>query len=167
MRFVQYVADTSSLLRILRTPESYSRFLERGIIVTPEVVDEVKDSVSVIMLEALRDKIQVLKPSPEAVRKVLQEARRSGDISKLSRTDISVLALALEKKAVLLTEDFTMQNLARILGIRVETVRGKRIKAPRRKMKRCKVCGCVYPTELSECPDCGSNQFEIVWTKAR
>ena len=57
--------------------------------------------------------LRVLSPSPESVVTVRKVAH-----PKLSETDISVLALALELNDIIFTDDYAVQATARKLGIK-------------------------------------------------
>ncbi|MEM0319869.1 MAG: hypothetical protein QXS67_00435, partial [Candidatus Nezhaarchaeales archaeon] len=104
--------------------------------------------------------LNVIDPDNSFVERVLEVARRSGDISSLSETDLTVLALALQLheqglNPSLMTDDYTMQNLASRLNLRWRNVK---IDAIRRRIKwryRCIACGKEYNKYLAECRVCG------------
>ncbi len=86
------------------------------IITVPEVIDEVKTKMQMERLE-FRD-IKVLEPEERFVRKVEDEAKKAGLSEKLSKTDKKLLALALQTGDILLTDDYAIQKLAGIMGIK-------------------------------------------------
>ncbi len=88
---------------------------------TPGVVEEVKDLASKGLFEVAREKgLRITSPSHDFIEKVKKVAS-----SRLSRVDLEVLALALEEKAVVVTDDYRMQNTAKKLGLKfVSIVRG-------------------------------------------
>ncbi len=59
----------------------------------------------------------VSEPSAQAVSSASDAARASGDMSGLSEIDLSLIALALERSALLVTDDYRMQNIATALGV--------------------------------------------------
>jgi UPF0271 protein len=67
-----------------------------------------------------------------------------------------VLALALELEAVVLTDDYSLQNLATYLGVPYRPVGLKGIKDLRRWRWRCLGCGKIFDKEMPDCPICGS-----------
>lgn len=81
-----------------------------------EVIDEVKTRKHRERLEF--KEIKVLEPDEKYVREVEGGAKKAGLGEKLSETDKKLLALALQTKDTLLTDDYTIQKLARIMGIR-------------------------------------------------
>ncbi len=126
---------------------------------TPKVIEEVKGPESKLFLESLisAGKVKVLMPSEESIGIVKEAAKRTGELDELSEADIEVLALAYELKAVLFTDDYNLQNIAKTLGIKFKT-----LKRGIRKVIRWRyVCiGCNKKFEREPpggiCPDCGS-----------
>ena len=92
---------------------------------TPKVVEEVKDPESRLLLESLisAGKVKVLMPSGESIQAVREKAVETGELNELSEADIEVLALAYELNAVLFTDDYNLQNIAKTLGIRFKTLK--------------------------------------------
>ncbi|ASJ11026.1 hypothetical protein A3L12_06770 [Thermococcus sp. P6] len=126
---------------------------------TPKVVEEVKDPESRLLLEGLMNagKVIVRVPSRESVRMVEEAARRTGELEELSEADLEVLALAYELGAVLLTDDYNLQNVAKTLGITFKTLK-RGIKRVIRWNYVCTGCGKRFEKMPPEgvCPDCGS-----------
>src|SRR5579871_5422118 len=63
---------------------------------TPAVISEIKDEAGRSRLETLRSFLILKKPNPDSVKVITEFARKTGDLSVLSRTDIQILALAFE-----------------------------------------------------------------------
>ena len=101
---------------------------------------------------------QIVTPSTsmEAIGKVRGAAETTGDISRLSDTDIDVLALALELDAIILTDDYSIQNLARILHVKYQEGVESGIREVFEWNYKCTGCARTYENELAECPICGS-----------
>ena len=148
-----YVLDTSALIGI-------SPGLLGGRLVTvEEVIKEAKslELATKIEVALLSGKIQILQPSRASVARVLRAMRASGD--KLSSTDIKLLALALDfqkQEAILLTDDYALQNLASRLGILYQKLREPGIKKEVQWVHECQGCGRKVSPFTSECPVCGS-----------
>lgn len=126
---------------------------------TPKVVEEVRDPGSKLFLESLisAGKVKVLMPSKGSIKAVRKAAEKTGELDELSDADVEVLALAYELKAVLFTDDYNLQNIARTLGIRFRTLK----RGIRRVIRWRYVCiGCGRKFESKPpggiCPDCGS-----------
>jgi UPF0271 protein len=86
---------------------------------------------------------------------VKEAASRTGDLEKLSATDIEVIAVALEVKGTIVTDDFAIENVASVLGLKFY---GADLKPISREIKwhfRCTGCGKKFSTHTKECPVCG------------
>ncbi|MEM0505803.1 MAG: nucleotide-binding protein, partial [Thermosphaera sp.] len=85
---------------------------------------------------------------------------RIGEVSKLSKTDVEIAALALElrnsSKTIVFTDDYSLQNLLLHLKIGFRPVKTRGITEERVYVEKCPVCGYV-PGEPGEktCPLCG------------
>jgi UPF0271 protein len=55
-------------------------------------------------------------------------AERTGDISKLSDTDVKVLALAKQLDRAIVSDDYSVQNVAGHAGIKAVSVHNPKIK---------------------------------------
>ena len=126
---------------------------------TPKVVEEVKDPESRLLLESLisAGKVKVLMPSGESIQAVREKAVETGELNELSEADIEVLALAYELNAVLFTDDYNLQNIAKTLGIRFRTLK-RGIKRVIHWNYVCIGCGKRFSEMPPDgvCPDCGS-----------
>jgi len=144
------------MTRILDASAFFTDLPAEGVLfTTPSVVSELVDLQSKCRLEAmLASGLTVREPDPRYLAKVLDAAERCGDAGVLSRTDREVLALALELKATVVTDDFAIQNVAHRLSIPIATIR-QRSARPIRWRFRCKGCGRYYRQE-GECPVCGA-----------
>lgn len=104
--------------------------------------------------------------SSSAIEQAKSCAGASGDLARLSDVDVDVLALALELNALLVTDDYRLQNTYRYAGGTIEPV----VNAPSRQVwiweLRCKGCGetTTLPADVSRskkgpvgtCSSCGS-----------
>lgn len=109
-------------------------------------------------LEALLESntLQILNSDRKNIDKVVAAARRTGDYQKLSEADISIIALALQLKIVLVTNDYAVANVASTLKIPVRSVVSKGIVHPRRWIVYCSACGRVFGPNAKECTGCGN-----------
>ena len=124
---------------------------------TPLNVAEVKDKESRKVLEMAigSGRLIVREPSRASVNVIKRKVKEIGEIG-LSTTDIYVLALAYELKAILLTDDYAVQNVASHLGLRWEKVRDRGIERKRKYIIYCPVCKREFTGQgLDKCPYCG------------
>ena len=109
-------------------------------------------------LDALIDagNLVVLQPDEKSITTVKGAAKKSGDIINLSKADISILALAYELQRALVTNDYTIANVAASLHIVVKTIAISGIKGIRQWSAVCPACEKSYPPETTECKICGN-----------
>ncbi len=90
----------------------------------PDVVFEIRDQKSRLLLDSLifSGKIKFLEPSKKSLNKIKRTAAKLGCFKRLSEIDIKVLALAYELQGTLITDDYTMQNIAKKLNISFEGI---------------------------------------------
>lgn len=129
---------------------------------TPQILAEVKSSIDRAIVEARREsgELSVVEPDSAFLEEAEALAVATGDLSVLSRADLSLLALALQMdgEALLLTDDFALQNIALHRNIRVQTIRGRRIEDVIVWMRLCPVCGSrSEDPEVRTCVECGAS----------
>lgn len=143
---------------VLDTTAIFQRKAVYDLMVTvPEVVSEILDENSSLYF-AIKN-LRVESASEKNVELVKKIAKKTGDIYKLSETDLRILAKAIDEKekgndVVIVTDDYSIQNVAIALGIEFETVVREGIK---RGFKWIRVCrGCGRKVENEVCDVCGS-----------
>ncbi len=129
--------------------------LSAGAFVTDSALSEIRKGKISRHLGYLEGNIHVKSPTAKAVDAVKSEARRTGDIDRLSQTDIDVIALSLELGAILVTDDFSIQNVAATMGIEVHGANLNDIGKEIEWTFRCTGCGRFFGKRISECPVCG------------
>ena len=97
--------------------------------------------------------MNILEPSEDSLRKVIEAAEETGDLEVLSEADIELLALALELNATVVTNDFAVQNVAEKLGLEWEGI-GKSIRRFIQWEWYCPGCKRVYERK-GKCEFCG------------
>ncbi len=146
---MDYVLDTSALFSMQDLPSDARCFS------TPGVLRELA-KYGDRRVDLWGELLTISEPTSESVRKVKEAASRTGDSTRLSPTDVEVLALALELNAQVLSDDYSLQNVATYLGIPFKPIGLRGIKDLRKWLWRCTGCGRVFDKEMPECPVCGS-----------
>ena len=103
-------------------------------------------------------------PGPDALAQASDIAVSTGDMAGLSSVDLELLALAVEKAATLVTDDYRLQNLCERGGVPWLSVTMEGIRALWAWELRCTGCGTVLPPpespnpsrDLGNCVDCGA-----------
>lgn len=148
---MKYVLDSSALLSGKPLPPVCD------CLVSPQVVQEVTKGRAGRALSFLLDAgLEVREPSGSGVVKVRSASSGTGDSSRVSDADVEALALAFESGATLLTDDYSMQNLATVLRVAYKAVSQRGIAQVWTWVRRCRGCRKEWPEGVKECPDCGS-----------
>jgi endoribonuclease Nob1 len=149
-----YVLDTSLLLGGREPPR------DGPWATTPEAAAEIQPGGrDARRFEAwLAVGLQVRDAPPEARARVEAAATKAGTLARLSPADLSLLALALDRKAILVTDDYTVLDVAARLGLATQTVNQPGIARTLDFQPRCSGCGRWFeaPQKGDVCPVCGS-----------
>ncbi len=133
--------------------------------ITASVIVEIKDFKSKLFLESTIEdgSINIMEPEPLDIKNVTDVIRKSGDVLRLSDEDKSLVALAFKlkrenKDPMVVTDDYSMQNVLKIVGIPFRSVLTEGIKEIYSWIKICKGCKKKYPPEypFDECEICGT-----------
>jgi len=79
----------------------------------------------------------------------------------MTKADVSVLALCLSiaadgNDAILLSDDFAVENVASRLGIKARPLMTNGIKTAAQWVFFCPACGKIYPKQRADCIVCGT-----------
>jgi UPF0271 protein len=106
-----------------------------------------------VLLETKR--LEIKEPQKEFIESVTNTAKKTGDYQKLSKEDLSSLALSLELCGELITDDFAVSNVAKNLGLLVIPVMTSGIKNVGNWVYFCPGCHKNF-SKLTVCPLCGN-----------
>ena len=125
---------------------------------TPDCVAEVQHrGRDRRMLEYLLEAgLRVISPKPASMIAVEEASVGSGDAHRLSDADMTALALAHELRATIMTDDYSMQNVAATLDIPFRPVNQQGIREVFTWQLRCVGCRKMFPGTVKECDVCGS-----------
>jgi rRNA maturation endonuclease Nob1 len=152
------ILDSSGVIN-LRDKE-----LEGSFMTVSEIVPELRDIQSRLKLEAAIEqrRVQFEEPSAKSIKAVEAVAEKNGVLAMLSHTDLKVLALAYEKKLPVVTDDYDIQNMCSLMGLKFETVSMRGITRTLKWSKKCSACGKVYSKDVPECEACGSENLQVM-----
>ena len=98
----------------------------------------------------------LLQEVPEkGIDEAIQASKKTGDYPQLSKQDISILALCIENKGEIVTDDFAISNVAKNLGLTIIPIMTKGIKDVGKWIHYCPGCRTNHPNGV-ECPICGT-----------
>ncbi len=153
-----YVLDTSALAFI----NSLKGF-RRGYI-AEETKKELRHFKTKLVFEALihSQRLQVKPVNKKFLKETVKKANETGEYLRLSKTDLYTVALAHQikkeegKKVIVLTDDYTIQNLCEHMEIDWKPVKERGIRKVAKWELKCTSCGKIWRnTEIEICPICG------------
>ena len=107
-------------------------------------------------------------PSSKSIEFAISVSKKSGDFVRLSHADLEIIALSLDinsendKESVILTDDYSIQNIANILKIKYENINQPKITKRFKWAYRCLGCRKKFRENIKICPICGASTKEIV-----
>ncbi len=160
-----YIYFPSYFVYVIDTSAVFLRKIPEKSVTVPEVVDEIIDEESKLYFQISNVRVECSRP--EYVLRIKRVAKETGDVYRLSNTDVKVLAKALELKekgfeVSIVTDDYSIQNVAKVIGVGIESIIQKGISKAFKWVKVCK--GCGRKVEGDVCPVCGS---EVVLRRVR
>lgn len=145
------VLDTSALFYGKDLPSDHE------LVISPGVVRELNRHGMGDRLEMLlATRVKVLSPGRRSLSKVVAKGEETGDSRRLSSTDKEILALAMELGYEIVSDDYSLQNLASVLGIPFRSFDQRGIKEVMEWEAKCLGCGKRFPADVHECDICGS-----------
>jgi endoribonuclease Nob1 len=143
------VLDTSALFSLEDVPPGVDAYTTQGVIVE---LRKYQDNRA----EYLEHKVQLIEPDPAGLARLKEKSKDTGDSTRLSPTDLELLALSMQLAAELWTDDYSMQNVAKNLGIPYRSIGTSGITRVIKWKYRCLGCGKAFDKEMPDCPICGS-----------
>ncbi|MGQ9469325.1 MAG: NOB1 family endonuclease [Nitrososphaerales archaeon] len=132
---------------------------------TPSVIREVShnQALSMAILALIEsNRLIIIEPLHNLIEEVMLMASKSGDLQKLSDTDISVIALGIQLKrngyyVTIVSDDYSIQNVVKFSGLKFSTVMTRGISRTIRWLIYCSGCGKVfYDSNAIVCDVCGT-----------
>ena len=118
-------------------------------------IEHIKKDHDAIQILIETKRLMIYDPERRFILAVNDAAKKSGDFPNLSHEDISAIALCLQLKAELVTDDFAISNVAKNLSIKVIPVMTSGIKNVIIWKYYCPGCKTNF-SKVTECPRCGN-----------
>ncbi|MCS7363908.1 MAG: ribonuclease VapC [archaeon GB-1867-035] len=153
------ILDSSAIINGYNPASSSKKHL-----ISEKTIKEVKDQKSRRILETAISikKVKIAKASEKSIQKTRKNAEKTGDLKYLSEADIETIAIALDAKEkglqpIIITDDFTIQNVLSHMKIPYKPVITSGIKNKVKWIIYCPACGATYTDKkISTCEICGS-----------
>ena len=101
------------------------------------------------------NRLKIREPDVESTKTAILAAKNTGDFPQLSKQDISIIALCIENKGDIITDDFAISNVAKNLGLKITPIMTRGIKDVGKWVHYCPGCRTNH-TSGTECPACGT-----------
>jgi len=101
------------------------------------------------------NRLKIREPDPESTKSAIKSSKDTGDFPQLSKQDISIIALAINMKGQIISDDFAISNVAKNLGLEIIPIMTKGIKDVGKWVHYCPGCRTNHTTG-NECPMCGT-----------
>jgi len=118
-------------------------------------IEHIKKDHDAIQILIETKRLMICDPEHQFIITVNDAAKKSGDFPNLSHEDISAIALCLQLKAELVTDDFAISNVAKNLSIKVIPVMTNGINDVITWTYYCPACKTNF-SKITECPNCGN-----------
>jgi len=125
---------------------------------TSMVYDEIKHiKKNQEVLETLlaTNRLKIREPNPETINLAITASKNTGDFQQLSKQDLSIIALCIDLKGQIITDDFSISNVAKNLGLKISPIMTPGIKDVGRWVHYCPGCRSNHKNG-KECPMCGT-----------
>jgi len=119
-------------------------------------IKHIKKNHGAIDILLTTNRLKIQDPSSEFIERVKKESKKTGDFNQLSKQDISIIALCLQLKGELVTDDFAISNVSKNLDIKVSPLMTSGIKDVGTWIHYCPGCRKNFDSG-SECPLCGTS----------
>ena len=120
-----------------------------------EEIQHIKTKQGALEMLQQTNRLQIRDPDKKFTNIVKNTADKTGDSTTLSKQDVSIIALALENKIELITDDFAVTNVAKQLKIQTLSIMTQGINTIGKWISYCSMCGKEFSKE-KECPICGN-----------
>lgn len=164
-----FILDTSAILSGI-----LSKSFEGDLWITEEILSEIKQFELNMLVKAYIEAgiLNIGYPSYGSVRRVISVATKLGEVPALSKADISILALSIDmlsqgKNVVVLTNDYSIQNVALELGIKYKSIGKQKISRKIMWIHYCQDCGYSAKIISNLCPKCGSRNIKRTISRYR
>ncbi|MDG6229308.1 MAG: NOB1 family endonuclease [Candidatus Thermoplasmatota archaeon] len=162
------VVDTSAILSGKQF-DDYDVLIITAALIAEELKEGGRDFRRFEYLQAKG--LEVHSPTKESLILIKKTATAYGELKRLSVADIHLLALAVdvmrlwEKSVCILSDDYSIQNIASILDIPFLSLSQKGITKKFKWVSRCQGCHTILSESVDACPFCGSPVSHKVQTK--
>ena len=101
------------------------------------------------------NRLKIREPGEQSTHTAIKAAKETGDFPQLSKQDVSIIALGIETKGQIITDDFAISNVGKNIGLVISPIMTKGIKDVGKWIHYCPGCKASYQGG-KECSICGT-----------
>jgi len=101
------------------------------------------------------NRLKIMDPDKESTNAAISAAKETGDFPQLSKQDISIIALCINLKGEIISDDFAITNVAKNIGLKISPIMTNSFQDVGKWVHYCPGCRTNYTTG-KECPMCGT-----------
>jgi len=120
-----------------------------------EEIKHIKKSQEVLETLLETNRLKIRDPDKETVKAAIKASKNTGDYQQLSKQDLSIIALCIDLKGQIISDDFAISNVAKNLGLEILPVMTSGIKDVGKWVHYCPGCRSNHKSGR-ECPMCGT-----------
>ncbi|MHB1440719.1 MAG: NOB1 family endonuclease [Cuniculiplasma sp.] len=143
------IPDTSAILT------GRIEILSMNCLVPESVIREIRHGKMGRVITHDLNVIKTAAPKDEYMEEVREAAMETGDFPYLSQTDMEIVAIAKEHGGVIISDDYSLQNVSSRMGIEFHGCGIDAIKESIKWGYLCRGCGTKYDQKLESCRICG------------
>ncbi|MFB5621673.1 MAG: NOB1 family endonuclease [Candidatus Nitrosomaritimum yanchengensis] len=101
------------------------------------------------------NRLKIREPDKTSIDLAIKSSKSTGDYQQLSKQDISIIALCIDMKGEIISDDFAISNVAKNLGLKISPIMTYVIKDVGKWVHYCPGCRSNHKNG-KECPSCGT-----------
>jgi UPF0271 protein len=101
------------------------------------------------------NRLKIMDPDKESTNTAISSAKETGDFPQLSKQDISIIALCINLKGEIISDDFAITNVAKNIGLKISPIMTNNFQDVGRWVHYCPGCHTSHMVG-KECPMCGT-----------
>lgn len=121
-----------------------------------EEIKHIKKNHSALETLLETNRLKIRDPDKDSTDTAVEASKITGDFQQLSKQDISVLALCINLKGQIITDDFAISNVAKNLGLEISSIMTNGISDVGKWIHYCPGCHSNFQNG-TECPNCGTS----------
>ena len=118
-------------------------------------IQHIKKNQDVLGTLLETNRLKIREPDKQSTQAAIKAAKETGDFPQLSKQDVSIIALGIETKGQIITDDFAISNVGKNIGLTISPIMTKGIKDVGKWIHYCPGCKASYQNG-KECSICGT-----------